>query len=261
MSHPLLGLLLDALRPELTPWVLACARFVPVTWLCPLLGGQGAPPPVRLGLAMTLAWLASARAAADGQVALGPLALAPLILREAGLGTALGLLAAAPFEAARFGGRMVDLARGTSAEALLPGVGTREAATAELLARLTVALGWGATAWTVRALLRTVVVVPLGRAHPGSEGAVFVAAGVVGILASGLALAAPVAFLALVLDAVLGFAARGAQAPGLFEVAAPARILGGGALLWLVLGVAADRLLDLLASAPGALTTLAGSWG
>jgi len=255
--------LLDMLRPELTLWALACARTIPVTWLCPLLGGQVAPPTVRLGLAMALAWLAaSAQGAAEGQIPPGQLSLAPLLLSEAGLGTALGLLAAAPTEAGRFGGRMVDLLRGTSAEALLPGVGTREAATSELLARLTVALGCGATGWTVRALLRTVAIVPLGRAHPGSpEGAVFVAAAVAGILASGLALAAPVAFMAFTLDAVLGLAARGAQAPGLFEVATPARILGGGALLWLVLGLAADRLLDLVARAPEVLTTLAGRWG
>ena len=257
MSAALLGELLDALGVEVAAWALACARFVPVVWLCPVLGGQVTPPPVRLGIGMALALLARERGVVQAAGGSGAVELVLALLCEAGLGTALGLLAAAPVEAARFGGRMVDLVRGTSAEALLPGAGIREAASAELLARLALVLGWGATGWTVRALLRTVTLLPLGAARPGPAAALSVAAGVVGILGSGLALAAPVAFLALALDAVLGFSARGAQAPGLFEVAAPARILGGGALLWLVLGVAADRVLDLLAHTPDALTALA----
>lgn len=257
MSIPFLDGLLDALGAEVAVWALACARFVPVVWLCPLLGGQVTPPPVRLGIGMALALLAREKGAVQAASGWGVLGLVPALLCEAGLGAALGLLAAAPAEAARFGGRMVDLTRGTSAEALLPGAGTREAASAELLVRLALVLGWGATGWTVRALLRTVTLLPLGGARPGPAVAGFVAASVVGILGSGLALAAPVAFLALTLDAMLGFSARGAQASGLFEVAAPARILGGGALLWLSLGVAADRVLDLLAGAPGALTALA----
>ncbi|HXX32696.1 MAG TPA: flagellar biosynthetic protein FliR [Myxococcaceae bacterium] len=246
---------LGGLGSEVTLWALAAARLLPVAWLCPLLGGPVAPPPVRLAVGLALAALAGARARLAPLP--GPWAFAAALLSEACLGIALGLLAAAPVEAARFGGRMTDLLRGTSAEALLPGVGTREAASAELFARLAVVLGAGAAGWTVRVLVRSVAVVPLGSARPGAASALLVSESVVGILGSGLALAAPVAFLALALDAVLGFAGRGGRASGLLEVAAPARILGGAAVVWLLLGVAADRLLELLAAAPGALAALA----
>jgi type III secretion protein T len=102
---------------ELVPFALAIARLAPVTFLCPLLGGAVAPPTVRLGVALALA---SFLVRATPRTAL-PDSLSTFVVAlglEALLGVGLGLAAAAPFDAARVGGRLVDLARGSSAEAV-----------------------------------------------------------------------------------------------------------------------------------------------
>jgi type III secretion protein T len=257
MSAAVLDALPAVLWPRAAFCVLACARLLPVVWLCPLFGGRATPAPVRLGVGLALASFLAA-AGVPPPASAGLLALAAGCLREVCLGSAMGLLAAAPFESARLSGQLTDILRGTSAEALLPGVGTREAATAELLAQLalTLALGAGALVWMVRALVRTVGMVPLGAPQPGPGSALMVAAAVGAIVASGLALSAPVAGLSLALDAMVGFAARGGNAPGLVEVAAPARILGGATVLWLTVGVLADRVLAGIAAAPELLTSL-----
>ena len=81
------------------------------------------PAPVRLALAGTLG------------LALSPLACgAPegafeVLVRcghEASVGLLVGMGAALPFDGARMGGRLIDLVRGTSAEAALPVAGHRE---------------------------------------------------------------------------------------------------------------------------------------
>ena len=63
-----------------------------------------------------------------------------LVMKELTYGTSVGLIAALPFDAARMGGRFIDLFRGTSAEASLPVAGTRESATGDGLYQLLVAL-------------------------------------------------------------------------------------------------------------------------
>jgi flagellar biosynthetic protein FliR/type III secretion protein T len=171
--------------------------------------------------------------------------------REASLGLLIGLGAALPFEAARIGGRLVDLVRGTSAEAALPVAGHREAATGELLHQLllSLALAAGAMPALVRALARSQVLIPLGSPLPG-EGMLGVARLVGVALATGLAVAAPVVALSWATDAVVGLALRGAPGLPAAELATPVRILGGATVLWLSLGVLANRLLG-LALSPG----------
>ena len=54
---PVTRLLADvaaAVRPELLAWAVASMRVLPVTLLCPVLGGQLVPAPVRLAVAGTL---------------------------------------------------------------------------------------------------------------------------------------------------------------------------------------------------------------
>ena len=46
--------LAGAVRPELLGWVLASMRVLPVTLLCPMLGGQLVPAQVRLAVAGAL---------------------------------------------------------------------------------------------------------------------------------------------------------------------------------------------------------------
>src|SRR5262249_56645370 len=97
--------------------------------------------------------------------------------REAGVGLLMGLGAALPFDAARIGGRLVDLVRGTSAEAALPVAGHRESAAADVLHQLllALALAGGAVPRMVRALGRSMVLLPPGRSSVGGSAALAMA--------------------------------------------------------------------------------------
>ena len=122
--------LAGAVRPELLGWVLASMRVLPVTLLCPVLGGQLVPAPVRLAVAGALGLALRPLA---GTVPEGSLDVLARCGHEAAVGLLIGMGAALPFNAARIGGRLIDLVRGSSAEAALPVAGHREAATGDLL--------------------------------------------------------------------------------------------------------------------------------
>jgi len=238
-----------AVRPELLAWGLASIRVLPVTILCPVLGGQLVPAPVRLAVAAALG-LALRRLA--GAVPEGSLEILGRCGREATVGLLIGLAAGLPVDAARIGGRLVDLVRGTSAEAALPVAGHREAATGDLLHQLLVSLAvaGGALPVLVRALARSYVLAPPGFAL-GESGPLGLARLVGVALATGLAVAAPVVALSWATDATVGLVLRAAPGLPATELATPVRILGGGTVLWLSLGLVADRLLGVVLS-PGA---------
>lgn len=245
MSAALLAHALEALGPDVLAVALCAARLTPVSLLCPLLGGVAAPATVRLGGVLALSVFLHAGCGVRAPALAGGWALAAAVGREAALGTAVGLVAALPFDAARMGGRLMDLVRGTSAEASLPLVGTRESATGDGLHQLLVALVAAGPAMplVLSALVRTFAWVPLGGWVPAEAAALQVAAQVGAALAAGLAVAAPLVAAVLALDGVLGLLARATPQLGLQEVGAPLRILGGGALLWLGVGVLCERLL------------------
>jgi len=243
--------LADAVRPELRGLLLASLRVLPLALLCPLLGGRLAPAPVRLAVAATIALAMRPLA---GAVPVAGVDFWAGCLREAGLGLLAGMAAALPFDAARIGGRMVDLVRGTSAEAALPVAGHRESATADALHQLllALALAGGGLPAMVRAIGRSYLLLPPGSPAVG-RGSAAALAGLVGTaLATGLSVAAPVVALSWATDAAVALALRVAPGLGLGEIATPVRILGGAAILWLSLGVAADRLMGaLLGPDPG----------
>jgi flagellar biosynthetic protein FliR/type III secretion protein T len=241
-----LQLVIDLLGPKLAAVALCGARLVPVAFLCPLLGGQATPSPVKLGVVGGLALSLHLAGGVAAPAGLGAWGFAALFARELAFGTAMGLVAALPFDAARMGGRFVDLFRGTSAEAALPVAGTRESATGDGLYQLLVALAvaGGAMPAVVAGLWRSFLAVPLG-GFAGTEALAFQVAGWVGgAMATGLAVGAPIAAASLAVDLLLGLAARAAPSLGLPELGAPLRILGGGALLWMGVGVLSDRLLQ-----------------
>jgi flagellar biosynthesis protein FliR len=252
---------LEALAPRMAAVALCACRLLPVCLLCPLLGGQSAPMTVRLGLVLALSLALHVAGGVGLQQAPGSvLELAALALGEVVFGTALGLIAAAPFDAARLGGRLVDLLRGTSAEASLPHAGTRETATGDGLYQLLVALAASGAALplVVTALWRTFGVVGLGGAVPTEASVAQVVAVVGAAMAAGLAVGAPVAACSLAVDGALGLAARAAPGLSLQEVGPPLRILGGGVVLWLGLGVLCQRLLAEFDGVERALWALAG---
>jgi len=237
-----LATLADATRPELLGWALASLRVLPVVLLCPVLGGQLVPPPVRIVVAASLGIALRPLASSVPSESLEALAWCG---REAAVGLLIGLGAALPFDSARIGGRLVDLVRGTSAEAALPVAGHRESASADVLYQLllALALAGGAVPRMVRALGRSMVLLPPGRSSVGGSAALAMAQAVGVALTTGLAVAAPMIALSWATDAAVGLTLRTSPGLALGEIGAPVRILGGATILWLSLGLVADRLL------------------
>jgi len=252
---PLLAAVADAVRPELLAWAIASMRVLPVSLLCPVLGGQLVPAPVRLAVAGALGLALRPLAGAAPAGALEALVRCG---REAAVGLVLGVGAALPFDAARIGGRLIDLVRGTSAEAALPVAGHRESATGDVLHQLLVsmALAAGALPVLVHAVARSYALVPAGISLVGGPLAVARLVGVA--LATGLAVAAPVVALSWATDAAVGIVLRAAPALPANELATPVRVLGGGTVLWLSLGLVSERMLRWVLSPGGWLLEALG---
>jgi flagellar biosynthesis protein FliR len=157
------------------------------------------------------------------------------------------------------GGRFIDLFRGTSAEASLPVAGSRESAAGDALYQLLVALvvTGGLFPIVLSGLLRGFGVVGLGAFVPSEAATLHVVTLAGGAMATGLAVGAPVAGAVLAVDCLMGMASRAAPQVNLQELGAPLRILGGGALLWLGVGVICERLLAGVMGLEGALLLLA----
>ncbi|WP_257460725.1 EscT/YscT/HrcT family type III secretion system export apparatus protein [Archangium lipolyticum] len=259
MNLELLHARLELLGPSVVAVALCSARLLPVAFLCPLLGGQAAPTTVKLALVLSLAlFLHHVAGVALSEPVETPLQLAALAMKELTYGTSVGLVAALPFDAARMGGRFIDLFRGTSAEASLPVAGTRESATGDALYQLLVGLvvTGGFMPVVVSGLVRGFGWVRLGTYVP-TEAAVMHVVGLAGgAMATGLAVGAPIAAAVMAVDCLLGMVSRAAPQVNLQDVGAPLRILAGGSLLWLGLGILCERLLASFLSVVTALLQL-----
>ncbi len=95
-------------------------------------------------------------------------------------------------------------------------------------------------------------------AHVPTEAAALQVVSLAGsAMATGLAIGAPVAAAVMAVDCFIGLASRAAPQLSLQEVGAPLRILGGGALLWVSVGLLCERLLVGALSVDGMLHGLA----
>lgn len=245
-----------ALTPHLIAVALCGARLLPIAFLCPLLGGASAPTTVKLALVLALAgFLHFSAGIGTGLEVPDVLAFAMLAGKEILFGVVLGLISALPFDAARIGGRFIDLFRGSSAESSLPWANAKESATGDLLYQLLVAMAAAGIAMPIvlSALLKSFAVVGLG-AFVANESAVMQVAALVGTtFAVGLAVGAPVAGASLAVDCLLGLISRGSPAMNLQDTGAPIRILAGGAVAWLAIGVVMERLLGLVVDSEAAI--------
>ncbi len=237
----------NLLQPHVLAVALISARLVPVAFLCPLLGGTHAPTHVKLGVVLALALFLHAAGGIGAPLTPSTFELVGLMAQEVLFGTSLGLVAALPFDAARMGGRFIDLFRGSSAEAALPMAGTKEAATGDALYHLLLAIGSAGLVWPamLAGLTRSYGLVPPGTFHHTEDVAMYVVRLVSTAFSTGFAIGAPIAGLTLAIDACLGLASRAAPSMNLQETGAPLRILGGGAVVWLGIGVIAARLQEL----------------
>jgi flagellar biosynthetic protein FliR/type III secretion protein T len=254
-----LQMLFSGLAPHMIAVALCAARFLPVVFLCPVLGGSAAPTTVKLGVVLALALCAHHAGGVNPEdVIIDPLTFTAYVVREFSFGIALGLVASLPFDAARMGGKFIDLFRGSSAEAALPHAGTRESATGDGLYQLTVALvaTGGVLPLMLKALFHSFAVVKLGAFVHTESAAMHVVALAGTALSAGLAVGAPIAGASMAVDCVMGLVSRAAPSMNLQDVGAPLKILAGGALLFLALGILSERLLAEVASSDTAMRAL-----
>jgi flagellar biosynthetic protein FliR len=98
-------------------------RWAAITQLCPFLGGRLVPMPVKIGLAMLMAWFSTPWLSHQLPVPLnmGPLRWWFAAVHEIGLGLLIGFGSSLVFLAASMGGEFLDTARGTlTANMLVP---------------------------------------------------------------------------------------------------------------------------------------------
>jgi flagellar biosynthetic protein FliR len=207
------------------------ARVLPVIWLVAPLGGPRLPGTVRVGFALLLALVASpalvAAAGADALAALSVVHFTLLLGREIIVGLCLGLVASAAFRAAEVAGRLGDTLRGANvAEILVPTAEERASplGVLYLLLATIVFLQIGGVPRLVEALLSSYQALPVG----GGLGelatrhvALVVAAASAKLIASGLALAAPVVVALWLTDLALGLVARAAPSVPVYFLGLP----------------------------------------
>jgi flagellar biosynthetic protein FliR len=210
---------------------LGAARATPLVWLVAPLGGPRLPATVRVGFALLLAALAApvlvASAGAATLAEASAMRLALLFAREMFVGLCLGFVAAAAFRAAEVAGRLADTLRGANiAEVLVPTADERSSPLGALYVLLAtvVFLQIGGVPRLVDALLRSYQALPIGgglAAGSARRAAVVVTVASVKLIASGLALAAPVIVALWLTDLALGLIARAAPQVPVYFIGLP----------------------------------------
>lgn len=183
------------------------------------------------------------------------------VLSELTLGMSLGLVASLPFDAARIGGRFIDLFRGASAESILPQVGIRESAAGDLLFQLLLVIACSGPGGSniYRAVWKSFALIPLGMRSLNQPFALGVVQLAGNVLATGLCIALPVATLALTLDGFAGVLSRISTGLNTRELLVPLRLLGGAAVLWIGLEFLLTPLVDRIAATEGDFAQLSRS--
>ncbi len=237
----------DRLATLLLGIALGAARATPIVWMVAPLGGPRLPAPARVGLALLLAALASpilvasAGAAALAQASAPRLAL--LFAREVLVGLCLGFVAEAAFRAAEIAGRLSDTLRGANiAEVLVPTAEERSSplGVLYLLLATIVFLQIGGVPRLCDALLDSYRVLPVGGgldAGSARQAAAIVTAASARLIASGVALAAPVIVALWLTDLALGLVARAAPQVPVYFIGLPLKGLMAIGLVLLSLGV------------------------
>jgi|CXWL01.1.fsa_nt_gi flagellar biosynthetic protein FliR/type III secretion protein T len=251
-----------AFVPHLVGITLCALRILPITLLCPLLGGLALTSTVRLSVTLALAGSLHFNGATippDTAVELMTFVVAGG--KELLLGTLLGFLSALPFDAARMAGRFIDTFRGASAEVALPLVGSREAITGELLHQLLLvgAVVSGAMGDFIRALWVSFAALPVGSWTDSALSVDLAIHAMSTAFALSFVIGAPVACVALLIDAGLAMAARLAPRMSIHELAPGLSLLAGAGLLFLAVDTLSGQLLSHLQAVPAHFSGLARS--
>ncbi|HEY2899348.1 MAG TPA: flagellar biosynthetic protein FliR [Polyangia bacterium] len=228
--------------------VVGGARVAPVAIMLPAFGGRHLPLSLRLALGAllsALAWpLVAAAYSAAGLDGAGPLVWILIVGRELAVGAAVGFVASLAFHAAEVAGQLGDVLRGANAAAILTpasdGGAPSPLGTLYLLLATIIFLEIGGLSRMVAALMNSYAAVPLGLSHASVMGmqnaALVVLLASAKLLATALALAAPLVVALLLADVAL--AALGRVAPDLpiYFLGLPVKALLGVGMILLGLG-------------------------
>jgi flagellar biosynthetic protein FliR len=191
----------------------------------PFFGAVFAPPQVRAGLALLLAFtLSSLVPMPHVSTAVG---LTAMLGREAAIGLALGLAIRALTAVAEFAGELGSYQSGMSAGAMVdPVSGVRNTEFASIYTNLTIIICFATNAHHafLRALVASYQSVPmgLGSVDPGLAGSVARMLGFVFVF--GMRLAAPMLVVMLLVEVVLGLMTKVAPSLNIMVLGAPLRV-------------------------------------
>jgi flagellar biosynthetic protein FliR len=237
------------LTGHLVALVLVLARVTPLVVLLPFLGGSSLSPAVRTVVALAVAAVVFPAASS------GPLGDLPggfvlvLMLKEALVGTCLGLLGAVVFHTLAMTGQLVDQARGvTTASVTDPMTGEEMSPLASFHLQLAVALFllMGGHRAFLAAVAGSYETIPLGElpiSDAGTRDAALLLARLVGgAIAAALMLAGPAISAIVLTDLALGLLGRTAPQIGTYFMAMPLRAAVGLAMALLSLSVVFDEI-------------------
>lgn len=195
-------------------FALLLLRWVAVVLLCPFLGGRLVPGPVKIGLAMVMAWFSAPWLSGQLPVPLGlrPLGWWTAALHELAIGLLIGLGSSLVFFAATMAGDFVDSVRGAlTANLLVPQLQVQASPLGDFYLQLFVVLYLlaGGHLFFLSAVLDSYRVFPPTGAMPGAAlvhgSFLAMTATCFGVM---LKVAAPAVVVLLFADVVLGLANR-----------------------------------------------------
>jgi flagellar biosynthetic protein FliR len=224
--------------------ILGWARISPPMMMLPAFGGRHLRVEVRLALGAFCALLAwpqvSASYQAAGLAGAGPLLWILILAREVAIGVAVGFVASLAFHAAEAAGQLGDVLRGANAAAVLApdAAGDRESPLGSLylLLATVIFLEIGGPGRVVAAMTDSYLAIPLGLGQGTAGGmqqaALLVVLASAKLLASALALAAPLLVALLLAEVALAVLARVAPQAPIYFLGLPTKaLLGVGVVL------------------------------
>jgi type III secretory pathway component EscT len=197
-----------------TLFFLVLLRWVGIVQLCPFLGGRLVPGPVKMGLAMLMAWFSTPWLSHQLPV---PLSMSAArfwtsMFHELAIGLLIGFGSSLVFLAAQMGGEFLDGARGTtSANMLVPQLQVQASLLGDFYFQLFIVLYVlaGGHRWFFQAALDSYRVFPPTGTMPGAEivNESFIHMGVL-IFGIMIKVVAPAILVIILVDVVLGVANR-----------------------------------------------------
>lgn len=205
---------------------LGAARLTALVWIAPFLGGRWIPVPARLGVALALALVCAPTLAAAGPLPADRLVLLALLVKEIGVGLAIGFAMALVFHSAEAAGDLIDTARGQSMSELLdPATGEPASPMGALYGLLAVAIFMvsGGHLVALEAILASFEAVPVAgfpAVAPGALGLALLTL-TAHLLVVAAALAGPALIALLLADSALGLVTRAAPQLNAYFLALP----------------------------------------